>query len=119
MDLLALQDVLNPRRLITPEVESVVSAWVDVNASDLATLRARLHTWTADEPFEILEMTRAVAAKLQQLADRLPVIPEPASERGGLRHVSSWLAAGVHGSTCGFRPLPPGGNARRLRFEGP
>jgi hypothetical protein len=87
-DLLALQEVLDPHRLITPEVELVVRSWVDTNAADFATLRKNLQLLFTKEPSEILEMTRAAEAMLQQLADRLPILKEHPSERGSLRHAS-------------------------------
>jgi hypothetical protein len=86
LDLLDVQRLLGSHRLITPDVEAQLSAWVAEHESSLGTLAGDVRA-IMDDPARVEARRDAIEKMLAQFVDRLPC-GEPGGGRSRLQHAS-------------------------------
>jgi hypothetical protein len=72
IDLLAMQEVLQDRRLITPEVESIVAGWATANDDSLRMIASRLPGVALAEPAHLEAWRASLETLIDGLVEQLP-----------------------------------------------
>jgi hypothetical protein len=83
IDLLAVQEQLRDRRLITPEVESIIAGWATAHDESLRAIASRLPAVALADPAHLDAWRASLEGLIDHLVGELPVqatVEAPAGE---------------------------------------